>query len=250
MRLERSVELSRLIAEHDHSGELADLRIDWAAGMEKHGESPLGRTLAWLDAVLEGSGGPAKSLGRVDHGQLPGEGQSGDIGRVWQSDSGRTDQLVWTEHRWTLSDRLSELLEYQEAVLHTAHERQTLESALLFSDNLKDLVDRAQGLGFLIRDEGGAWPVYQRNGEPYAEDSLGWALSQRGYRSSDGAFAALAGLFARVAQKLTRASGNQGMGRYLTAEFVLGFIQSMDHDEAVQHRLPVRNQQTELRGRG
>ncbi len=245
MRLERSVDVARLVAIHDHTGKLGGVPANQQTVFDDHGDSALGRALAWLDAVLEGESDPGQFVGHVSHGGVPGEGQGGDIGRVWQSDTGRTDQLVWTEHRWELSPRLAHLLQYREAILHTAHERQTLQSALLFSDNLEDLVSRAQDLGFLIQMEGGGMPSIETNGEPYSESFLPWAINSNvAIDLAMERLRPLARLFARVAQQLTESAGNVGLGRYLTAEFVLGFIQAMDHDEGLKHQRPIKIQKT------
>ena len=142
MRLERAVDVDRLVAVYDHSGELELSHKDRNQAYAAHAQSPSGRALAWLDAVLEDEEQVAPFVGKGAFGALPGEGQGGDMGRVWHSDSGRKDQLVWTEHRWRLSPRLARGLGFPEAILHTAHERQTLESALCFSDDLNDLVYR------------------------------------------------------------------------------------------------------------
>ena len=247
MRLERSVDVHRLVAVHDHTGKLGGVQADREKAFETHGDSPLGRALAWLDAVLEGESDPGQFMGQVTHGGLPGEGQSGDIGRVWQSDSGRTDQLVWTEHRWELSARLAHLLQYREVILHTAHERQTLQSALLFSDNIEDLVARAQDLGFLMRLEGGGKPSIETNSERYSEEFLPWAINANvAIDLAMERLRPLGHLFARVAQQLTEAvDNNPGLGRYLTAEFILGFVQAMDHDESLKHLRDIKVQKTE-----
>lgn len=64
----------------------------------------VGAALAWLDGVLdrtpevrareEEDEEPGR---RVEH--VPGEGP-GDLGRLWIASTGRTDDLVWTRHRW------------------------------------------------------------------------------------------------------------------------------------------------------
>ena len=60
--------------------------------------------LRWLAAALDPSPAPgaapapARPLGpRIEH--APGEGP-GHLGRLWISQSGRTDDLVWTRHTW------------------------------------------------------------------------------------------------------------------------------------------------------
>jgi hypothetical protein len=70
-----------------------------------HEQWDVGGALAWLDAVLDAPSEAAaqvddeEALGRrVEH--VAGEGP-GDLGRLWISYTGRTDDLVWTRHRWT-----------------------------------------------------------------------------------------------------------------------------------------------------
>lgn len=66
----------------------------------------IGEALRWLDELLDRAA-PAETsaltnpegLGpRVEF--VPGEGH-GDLGRLWISQTGRTDDLVWTRHTWT-----------------------------------------------------------------------------------------------------------------------------------------------------
>ncbi|MGE0789516.1 MAG: DEAD/DEAH box helicase [Sandaracinaceae bacterium] len=59
--------------------------------------------LGWLDRVLEVPSAPGADPAR--HGRrrvewTPGEGP-GDLGRLWISATGRSDDLVWTRHRFT-----------------------------------------------------------------------------------------------------------------------------------------------------
>jgi len=57
--------------------------------------------LAWLDAALDPPPGEAAEDDERDRRRrveyLPGEGR-GDLGRLWISSTGRTDDLVWTRH--------------------------------------------------------------------------------------------------------------------------------------------------------
>lgn len=96
--------LARLVLERLVGNEFARLR-------HIHDRTPesdparwrIGEALRWLDAVLDSppredapaaaeAGGP-----RVVY--TPGEGH-GDLGRMWISRTGRTDDLVWTRHTW------------------------------------------------------------------------------------------------------------------------------------------------------
>ncbi|MBO6940908.1 MAG: hypothetical protein JJ863_38390 [Deltaproteobacteria bacterium] len=53
--------------------------------------------LAWLDGLLDRE----KERRRTARGgYTPGEGQRGDLGRLWVGQSGRADELIWTRHRW------------------------------------------------------------------------------------------------------------------------------------------------------
>ncbi len=90
MVLERLVgaELVRLRRIHDTSADGDQLPWDFAAA------------LTFLDAALDPppSERRAQRTPRVEY--TPGEGSEGDLGRVWMSRSGRTDDLVWTRHSW------------------------------------------------------------------------------------------------------------------------------------------------------
>jgi hypothetical protein len=67
-----------------------------------------GAALAWLDRALDAppelEAEAAEELGRrVEYTE--GEGR-GDLGRLWISSTGRTDDLVWTRHRWKSAHEL------------------------------------------------------------------------------------------------------------------------------------------------
>ncbi|HEY8429158.1 MAG TPA: hypothetical protein VIL20_12315, partial [Sandaracinaceae bacterium] len=61
----------------------------------------VGGALAWLDEVLDppptAPREEEEAGRRVEH--VPGEGP-GDLGRLWISSTGRSDDLVWTRHTW------------------------------------------------------------------------------------------------------------------------------------------------------
>ncbi|WP_146157743.1 hypothetical protein [Enhygromyxa salina] len=99
------LELARLALERCVGPEFARMRhIHDRAPRSDLSRWRVGEALAWLDAVLDAPpprhtdeaepelGGP-----RVEF--TPGEGV-GDLGRLWISRTGRTDDLVWTRHSW------------------------------------------------------------------------------------------------------------------------------------------------------
>ena len=59
--------------------------------------------LAWLDAVLDPPTDEGEDQGEEERGRrvawIDGEGR-GDLGRLWISSTGRSDDLVWTRHRF------------------------------------------------------------------------------------------------------------------------------------------------------
>ena len=100
------LELARMVLERCVGPEFARLR-------HIHDRSPgsdparwrVGEALRWLDEVLDAP--PASEAGPVEGPGLAGprvefvsgEGP-GDLGRLWISRTGRTDDLVWTRHSW------------------------------------------------------------------------------------------------------------------------------------------------------
>ena len=56
--------------------------------------------LIFLDEILDA---PSMSVDRPTRGYAPGEGQVGDLGRLWVAPRGETHRLVWTRHRWVSS---------------------------------------------------------------------------------------------------------------------------------------------------
>lgn len=65
-------------------------RARWGAWRERD-------VLRWLDALLDRERDRRRTATR---GYTPGEGQRGDLGRLWIGQSGRADELLWTRHRW------------------------------------------------------------------------------------------------------------------------------------------------------
>lgn len=108
LALERLVgsELLRLRRLHDTSV-LGDT-YSWAPYSSTPGVEPvdLASVLTFLDGILDAPPSPEeRSTGRrVEY--VAGEGQAGDLGRLWISEGGRTDDLVWTRHAWTSSRSL------------------------------------------------------------------------------------------------------------------------------------------------
>lgn len=89
--------------------------------------------LTWLDVVLDApQGGDEESDQRERQGRrvewLTGEGP-GDLGRLWVSSTGRTDDLVWTRHRFR---SLHALGEHPSGFVHIdmAVERRTIAHAI------------------------------------------------------------------------------------------------------------------------
>ncbi len=69
----------------------------------------VGEALRWLDGVLDPPPpSPEQATAEAEASKgpriafVPGEGH-GDLGRLWISQTGRTDDLVWTRHTWTSS---------------------------------------------------------------------------------------------------------------------------------------------------
>jgi hypothetical protein len=99
------LELARMVLERCVGPEFARLRHihDRAPGSDP-ARWRVGDALAWLDAVLDAPAPPEidedePELGGPRIEFTPGEGR-GDLGRLWISRTGRTDDLVWTRHAW------------------------------------------------------------------------------------------------------------------------------------------------------
>lgn len=97
--------LARLVLERLVGPEAARLRAihDTTHGV-RASEWRTAEALAWLDRILDPSAGREDAQEqqstrgrRVVH--VAGEGK-GDLGRLWISNTGRSDDLVWTRHRW------------------------------------------------------------------------------------------------------------------------------------------------------
>ncbi len=102
--LRELLELARMVLERCVGPEFARLRHihDRAPGSDP-ARWRVGEALRWLDAILdappepEREGEPERGGPRIEF--VPGEGH-GDLGRLWISRTGRTDDLVWTRHSW------------------------------------------------------------------------------------------------------------------------------------------------------
>lgn len=102
------LELARMVLERLVGPEFARLRTihDRFPGSDPS-QWRISDALRWLDGILdappepidedEGEAEHAPGEARVEY--TPGEGH-GDLGRLWISHSGRTDDLVWTRHSW------------------------------------------------------------------------------------------------------------------------------------------------------
>ena len=88
--------------------------------------------LAWLDAVLD----PPREAASRTHDErrgrrvewIDGEG-TGDLGRLWISSTGRTDDLVWTRHRWRSGHPIGDELP-GDVYVDVAVERRTIGRAI------------------------------------------------------------------------------------------------------------------------
>lgn len=99
--------LARMVLERLVGPEFARLRhIHDRAPHSDPARWRIGDALRWLDEVLDrppltetmpGAPDPERVGPRVEF--VAGEGQ-GDLGRLWISQTGRTDDLVWTRHSW------------------------------------------------------------------------------------------------------------------------------------------------------
>ncbi|KIG12684.1 hypothetical protein DB30_01121 [Enhygromyxa salina] len=103
--LRELLELARLVLERCVGPEFARLRhIHDRAPRSDPSRWRVSEALAWLDAVLDPPPSDADEAGEPELGGprvefTPGEGV-GDLGRLWISRTGRTDDLVWTRHSW------------------------------------------------------------------------------------------------------------------------------------------------------
>ncbi|HVH97573.1 MAG TPA: hypothetical protein VM869_02645, partial [Enhygromyxa sp.] len=96
--------LTRMVLERCVGPEFARLRHihDRTPGSDPN-RWRVGDALRWLDEILDAAPEPELETEPVDLGPrtefVPGEGH-GDLGRLWISRTGRTDDLVWTRHSW------------------------------------------------------------------------------------------------------------------------------------------------------
>ena len=103
--LRELLELARLVLERCVGPEFVRLRHihDRAPGSDPS-RWRVGDALRWLDDILDSATEPdseaeAAQIGGPRVEFVPGEGR-GDLGRLWISRTGRTDDLVWTRHSW------------------------------------------------------------------------------------------------------------------------------------------------------
>jgi hypothetical protein len=98
------LELARMVLERCVGPEFARLRHihDRTPGADP-ARWRVGDALRWLDEILDVEPAPDREAEDLDLGPrtefVPGEGH-GDLGRLWISKTGRTDDLVWTRHSW------------------------------------------------------------------------------------------------------------------------------------------------------
>ncbi|HLT35518.1 MAG TPA: hypothetical protein VK034_04510, partial [Enhygromyxa sp.] len=98
------LELTRMVLERCVGPEFARLRHihDRTPGSDP-ARWRVGDALRWLDEILDPAPEPEREAEVAELGPriefVPGEGH-GDLGRLWISRTGRTDDLVWTRHRW------------------------------------------------------------------------------------------------------------------------------------------------------
>ncbi|NVB40973.1 hypothetical protein G6O69_24245 [Pseudenhygromyxa sp. WMMC2535] len=112
--LKELLELASMVLERLVGPEFARLRHihDRAVGSDP-ARWCVGEALRWLDALLVATPPVAdeqpEALDSPEGPRIaftPGEGR-GDLGRLWISQSGRTDDLVWTRHAWTSAASLA-----------------------------------------------------------------------------------------------------------------------------------------------
>jgi hypothetical protein len=100
------LELARMVLERCVGPEFVRLRhIHDRAPDSDPARWRIGAAISWLDAILDTPRRPEHEVGdepvmagrRIEF--VPGEGV-GDLGRLWITHTGRTDDLVWTRHAW------------------------------------------------------------------------------------------------------------------------------------------------------
>jgi hypothetical protein len=98
------LELARMVLERCVGPEFVRLRhIHDRAPASDPARWRIGAALSWIDAILDAPrpsdahDEPVIAGPRVEF--VPGEGV-GDLGRLWITRTGRTDDLVWTRHAW------------------------------------------------------------------------------------------------------------------------------------------------------
>ena len=90
--------VARLALERLAHDALESFRDRWdSRPRERRGEWNARAALTWLDGLLDRERERRRSAHR---GYTPGEGQRGDLGRLWVGRSGTATDLAWTRHRW------------------------------------------------------------------------------------------------------------------------------------------------------
>lgn len=101
--LRELLELGRMVLERCVGPEFARLRhIHDRTPQAEIARWRVGEALRWLDGILDIPPTPdddEPELGGPIVAFTPGEGV-GDLGRLWMSETGRSDDLVWTRHSW------------------------------------------------------------------------------------------------------------------------------------------------------
>ncbi|MDH5492060.1 MAG: hypothetical protein OEY14_08905, partial [Myxococcales bacterium] len=145
--------LSRLVLERLVGPELGRLRALYDP-RNSHAEGwDVREALILLDRALDPPPVPSEERrmrGDARVGRVPGEGSRGDLGRLWIAPSGRTEDLVWTRHRWSSSHALGEA-PAGEVFLDIAFERQSIAAAALGAEAERDAGELAEVRAALAR---------------------------------------------------------------------------------------------------
>jgi hypothetical protein len=142
-----ALRLARRVLERLVEDQLERLR----ALFDGRGEGPwdVAAALAFLDGVLDGPSDTKR--GEETFGYTPGEGTRGDLGRLWISPSGRTDDLLWVRHPFVLPEAIGSApageVFLDVGIERAEARRETVEAkddALLFG-TLRALLDKIAG---------------------------------------------------------------------------------------------------------